>query len=1081
MKQHFTLKLILFLLIANITACWAEGIGPALNIPMTGGGVVNKSTFFAYKTAGEQIFWDIKIVSGVTDTGTPVDWVIRVYSPSGILVGQRTFLSTNPIGTSFISNTTSNEVGIFTFELVPGSNFTNIQKLSVDINVATNSTGTTRIPGRVYTNQINFRSGGADVMNFSLYSVNKQGYKYTTRFNGLKPFYMTYSVNPFGNTFNGTCVSAYKSYSTNIGENRYQDGRSCGTPSKLFFNTIATSIPATANRFDIATGTTVTEWLNAPITTASVNGLLFNPTAASGPGAATGNFTFNTVNYEGSAKLYVDVNNNGNYTDAEDRVFPVSITQDAHTVAFDGKNGLGQDITCQTLRAKVVLEKPGETHFVLNDVEGMNGIQITRTNGSGAPSSLINWDDREVSTAGKLSVANPLVGTNVNSTTTTHGWGQNDANGWGDNAMIDHWAYSPVQVASSEIVYNINNCKEFVCDSYLYQTQTLTSPSLGRLITYLYRYNPATGSRDTLGSMPGQVNAIAYNSLDNFIYGYDYTNDKVVRIDQNAQIMSYTIPNLPNTVESAPGDPVVIVKPYINGEIINGYLYLYAKEAGTRVFVVDVNSNRATYMQLVDPSLGYILDAAPYGTLLSTPIGISDWVYSPTTGKIYAIHDKNTASGNDITRYLKLITIDPITMAVTFSNGPVVGGGFEESTNIGATFIDAAGLMYVFSNVNGRYYRIDPTTNTATLLSTSTPNNANDGASCPFVAPFRVDLGDAPDSYGTLLNSKGPSHILSEDLKIGSLVDFELDGIPSIDALGDDNDESDDEDGIASFATLKEDNTQYEVSVAVTNTTGQPATLSGWIDFNIDGKFTNNERAQIVVPNGATSAILSWTGLSGLVKGDSYLRLRLATDASEVDNPSGDAGSAVNGEVEDYTIVIETALPVKLINFNATKENSVVNLKWQTSEETRSDYFEVQRSKDGIIWNNLTKISSNGESTSIKDYDFTDKSPVGGQNIYRLKMVDIDQTFSYSRLVSISMEGYSPLVIFPNPSSEYVMVDVQGKDVKKIKVMNLIGKVVYQTRLANKIDVNKFPEGLYIISVEFEDGEVQSDKFVITR
>ena len=212
---------------------------------------------------------------------------------------------------------------------------------------------------------------------------------------------------------------------------RYGTGNSCGGGSKIFLNTIAEDVPASATRFNLTTNTTVNEWLNPAIAAENVTGLVYNPSST--PVSPAGSFSFSVNNYIGNATLSIDVNNNGVYTDAIDRLISTGVQQGANTVAFDGKDGTGVDIPCaSTVKAKVVLDRQGEIHFVLSDAEGLGGIKITRTTGAGSPSSVISWDDSNVSTP-RDTYTPALVGTNINSSLNNniHGWARvNNSDRW---------------------------------------------------------------------------------------------------------------------------------------------------------------------------------------------------------------------------------------------------------------------------------------------------------------------------------------------------------------------------------------------------------------------------------------------------------------------------------------------------------------------------------------------------------------------------------------------------------------------------------------------------------------------------
>lgn len=186
----------------------------------------------------------------------------------------------------------------------------------------------------------------------------------------------------------------------------------------------------------------------------------------------------------------------------------------------------------------------------------------------------------------------------------------------------------------------------------------------------------------------------------------------------------------------------------------------------------------------------------------------------------------------------------------------------------------------------------------------------------------KTDYGDAPVSYEF---NAAASHTYSfEQTLLLGRVDGDDDGAAphsTTTAQGDDETYLDDEDGVASLPALSTSTSTYSLSVAVTNNYGVPATLAGWIDFNRNGTFESTERTQQTVPVSATLVTLTWSGLSGLVAGPSYIRLRLAAIASEVANATG---VATSGEVEDYALTISTTITGNIFNdTNGLTDNAV--------------------------------------------------------------------------------------------------------------------------------------------------------------
>ena len=210
-------------------------------------------------------------------------------------------------------------------------------------------------------------------------------------------------------------------------------------------------------------------------------------------------------------------------------------------------------------------------------------------------------------------------------------------------------------------------------------------------------------------------------------------------------------------------------------------------------------------------------------------------------------------------------------------------------------------LSAAFSTIVGQYITATSIQNSGTGI-----NNTSEFSKCFYVS---YDCGDAPDTYHTLLSNCGPVHLnVNNNLKIGSTVTVDLDGMPGPQANGDVDD------GISSFPTLTEKSTTYSLTnIPVTNTTGSTATLYAWIDFNVNGSFELSEFTSVSVPStGAQTVNLTWSSLAcgtNITPGNAYLRMRLTTSAlsdnagtTTVDERS--YGEASNGEVEDYKLYI---------------------------------------------------------------------------------------------------------------------------------------------------------------------------------
>ena len=161
------------------------------------------------------------------------------------------------------------------------------------------------------------------------------------------------------------------------------------------------------------------------------------------------------------------------------------------------------------------------------------------------------------------------------------------------------------------------------------------------------------------------------------------------------------------------------------------------------------------------------------------------------------------------------------------------------------------------------------------------------------------DWGDAPDpSYPTLNVNNGARHMIANGLYMGALVDADLNGQPGPMALGDDNDGTDDEDGVA-FTTLQQ-GTPAVVSVIAS----APGYVNAFLDFNGDGVWAAGE--QIVLNAVANPGInsYSFTVPSSSSTGHTVARVRINSIGG-----LGPTGPASDGEVEDHMVYIKPNQP----------------------------------------------------------------------------------------------------------------------------------------------------------------------------
>lgn len=182
----------------------------------------------------------------------------------------------------------------------------------------------------------------------------------------------------------------------------------------------------------------------------------------------------------------------------------------------------------------------------------------------------------------------------------------------------------------------------------------------------------------------------------------------------------------------------------------------------------------------------------------------------------------------------------------------------------------------------------------------------------------------------------------------------------------------------------------------------------------------------------------------------------------------------------------DVVIPVKLINFTGTIQNTSALLSWKTASEQNTAYFEVQKSKDGT--NNfisIGRVAAAGNSNTIREYSLTDNN-LAAVNYYRLKITDKDgkTDFSNTLLLRYNHDGQR-MVVLGNPFRDEFKLQFLSTPVGPVRVelyatsgAKLFSKVFASSNLVEvKMEGNRLPKGTYFLKV-FTDKEVYSDKVI---
>ena len=356
------------------------------------------------------------------------------------------------------------------------------------------------------------------------------------------------------------------------------------------------------------------------------------------------------------------------------------------------------------------------------------------------------------------------------------------------------------------------------------------------------------------------LDALGFNPNDGFVYGWSQFHHLPVRVHSDWSVE-------PINVET--NDQ----RHFYVGDVSNpeNKLYMYNRNGNNSgLYSVDLDPSSPDHlsMKLVIPS-----------STLS--LNVEDFAIHPFSGLIYAVE----ADGN-------VVEVNPQTgVRTVLGNSQVFG-------NLGSAFFDGDGNLYVARNHDGKIFRIgiDSGNYLGEHIATGPSASAADGFRCA-TAPFAVttaqldDFGDAPNSYGTSLDTDGARHGVAgaDPLRLGQWVDGEVDAyaFPL-----DDNRDGEDEDSV-SFLTSFVSGQTTRVAVEASG----EGFLSAWVDTDRDGVFDPQDQVVTdqVVTAGSNMVFIPVSADSSA--GDTWSRFRLSS------TPGLQAtGPAVDGEVEDHLV-----------------------------------------------------------------------------------------------------------------------------------------------------------------------------------
>jgi hypothetical protein len=515
----------------------------------------------------------------------------------------------------------------------------------------------------------------------------------------------------------------------------------------------------------------------------------------------------------------------------------------------------------------------------------------------------------------------------------------------------------------------------------------------------------------------------------------------------------------------------------------DGVMYLLSTDATPILYKIDLKEWRpGGPAELTATSVPCSMDP---GTRLW-----GDIAFDPITNKAYAwYHPRDTPSAGQAKRGLYEIR------NINSASPSIVKVGKESNYTMGTLFFNERGQLFsygVASDPGGdhvNFYYIDKVENDVTPIGSSQASPQSDGCECSYRLSLTLTAGDN-DGVVLIPNCTRPSNFkinfVANNTAVGGFsgITFEFPLDPRL-----------------SFAKSQAEIETYlqtifgpDVEVTISDSDGGTNNLISATGLAVPGT-TSNGGAPISLPFALEVAVeadensftngekidfqASFGGIS-----DFYGGIETSSDPLSLFGKV--ASRRTFNKTNALCITPVPSLPVTLLTFNARSEdNGIVSLNWKTSSEVNASNFLIERSTDSRHWTLIKDVRAMGTTNAETEYNEYDENPASGRNYYRLKMIDLDGSFSYSRILSVHLNGDSTNVaLYPNPSAgKFFVKDIDSKSILLLSITDMKGQEVFQQLMPTEqgVDVSGLSNGVYFVKLWKNNGEILIRKLLISR
>jgi len=174
--------------------------------------------------------------------------------------------------------------------------------------------------------------------------------------------------------------------------------------------------------------------------------------------------------------------------------------------------------------------------------------------------------------------------------------------------------------------------------------------------------------------------------------------------------------------------------------------------------------------------------------------------------------------------------------------------------------------------------------------------------------------------------------------------------------------------------------------------------------------------------------------------------------------------------------ITEFSLPVEWVDFHGFAENGNNILRWTTASEINNEGFIIEKSVDGINFSPIGDVSGKGNFNGLSHYNFVDSLIKEELNYYRIKQIDFDGAFDYSKIIQVynsNLKETTSITYLSNTNQIQIKFGDQINEDWNILIIDYIGKIVYSNKISHSsheqfinFELPGLKRGLYLINLK---------------